>query len=75
MTLQQTNRNYLDAALAEMSYEEYKENYLTNWNHRFYFKLDYQINERSSLLFRPSLSFQIWTATIHCKGQTKPTGP
>lgn len=70
-TLQQTNRNYLDAALAGMSYEEYKENYLTNWNHRFNFKLDYQINERSSLLFRPSLSFQNMDSNNSLQGTNK----
>lgn len=57
-TLQQTEREYFDAALAGTSYEEYKESTMENWNHRFNFKLDYQISERSSLLFRPSLSFQ-----------------
>lgn len=57
-TLQQTEREYFDAALAGMSYEEYKESSMENWNHRFNFKLDYQISERSSLVFRPSLSFQ-----------------
>ena len=73
-TLQQTNRNYLDAALAGMSYEEYKENYLTNWNHRFNFKLDYQINERSSLLFRPSLSFQNMDSNNSLQGTNKTDG-
>ena len=64
----------MDAALAGMSYEEYKENYLTNWNHRFNFKLDYQINERSSLLFRPSLSFQNMDSNNSLQGTNKTDG-
>lgn len=57
-TAQQTERDYFDAVLSGMSYDEYKESRMDNWNHRFNLKMDYKISERSSLLFRPSVSFQ-----------------
>lgn len=57
-TVQQTDRDYFDALLSGMSYDEYKENSMENWNHRINLKMDYKISERTSLLFRPSLSFQ-----------------
>lgn len=41
-----------------MTYSEYQENSMKNWNHRFNMKLDYQISNRTSLQFRPTLSFQ-----------------
>lgn len=55
---QQTDREYFESVLPGMTYSEYQENRMKNWNHRFNLKLDYQISERSSLQFRPSLSFQ-----------------
>lgn len=57
-TVQQTNRDYFDPLLSGMSYDEYKESKVENWNHRVNLKMDYQISRRTSLMFRPSLSFQ-----------------
>lgn len=58
LTQQQTEREYFDSALPGMTYSEYQENSMKNWNHRFNMKLDYQISNRTSLQFRPTLSFQ-----------------
>lgn len=58
LTQQQTDREYFESVLPGMTYSEYKENSMKNWNHRFNMKLDYQMTERTSLQFRPTLSFQ-----------------
>ena len=55
---QQTEREYFESVLPGMTYNEYQENNMKNWNHRFNMKLDYQIDDRNSLQFRPTLSFQ-----------------
>lgn len=57
-TQQQTDREYFESVLPGMTYNEYQENSMKNWNHRFNMKLDYQMTERTSLQFRPTLSFQ-----------------
>ena len=58
LTQQQTEREYFELALPGITYSEYQENSMKNWNHRFNMKLDYQISNRTSLQFRPTLSFQ-----------------
>lgn len=58
LTQQQTEREYFDSALPGMTYSEFQESSMKNWNHRFNMKLDYQISNRTSLQFRPTLSFQ-----------------
>lgn len=58
LTQQQTEREYFDSSLPGMTYSEYQESSMKNWNHRFNMKLDYQISNRTSLQFRPTLSFQ-----------------
>lgn len=58
LTRQQTDREYFETVLPGMTYSEYQENSMKNWNHRFNMKLDYQMTERTSLQFRPTLSFQ-----------------
>ena len=58
LTQQQTDREYFESVLPGMTYNEYQENSMKNWNHRFNMKLDYQMTERTSLQFRPTLSFQ-----------------
>lgn len=58
LTQQQTDREYFESVLPGMTYSEYQENSMKNWNHRFNMKLDYQMTERTSLQFRPTLSFQ-----------------
>lgn len=54
----EVNRQYFDSSLPGMSYNEYNESQMKNWNHRFNMKFDYQINDRNSLQIKPSLSFQ-----------------
>lgn len=58
LTQQQTDREYFESVLPGMTYSEYQENSMKNWNHRFNMKLDYQMTERTSLQFRSTLSFQ-----------------
>lgn len=58
LTQQQTDREYFESVLPGMTYSEYQENSMKNWNHRFNMKLDYQMTKRTSLQFRPTLSFQ-----------------
>ena len=58
LTEQQTDREYFESVLPGMTYSEYQEKQMENWNHRFNLKLDYQISNRTSLQLRPSLSFQ-----------------
>ena len=58
LTQQLTDREYFESVLPGMSYNEYQESQMENWNHRFNLKLDYQISNRTSLQIRPSLSFQ-----------------
>lgn len=58
LTQQYTDREYFESVLPGMTYNEYLESQMENWNHRFNLKLDYQINDRTSLQIRPSLSFQ-----------------
>lgn len=58
LTQQQTEREYFDSSLPGMTYSEYQESSMKNWNHRFNMKLDYQISNRTSLQFRPTLNFQ-----------------
>lgn len=58
LTEQHTDREYFESVLPGMTYNEYRENRMENWNHRFNLKLDYQISDRTSLQIRPSLNFQ-----------------
>lgn len=53
-----TLREYFESSLPGMTYEEYSESTMDNWNHRFNAKIDYTINENNSLIITPSLSFQ-----------------
>lgn len=58
LTQQQTQREYFESVLPGMTYNEYQEKTMENWNHRFNMKLDYKISDRTSLMFRPTFSFQ-----------------
>lgn len=58
LTQQLTDREYFESVLPGMTYSEYQQSQMENWNHRFNLKLDYQISDRTSLQIRPSLSFQ-----------------
>ena len=51
-------RNYFDTNPYTRMYEEDYNGENTNLNHRFNLKLDYEINDRNTLQFRPSMSFQ-----------------
>lgn len=55
---QQIEREYFESVLPGMTYREYQENSMDNWNHRFNVKLDYQMDARNSLQFRPTFSIQ-----------------
>lgn len=58
LTRQQAEREYFESVLPGMTYSEFQESNMENWNHRFNMKLDYQLSDRSSLQIRPTLSFQ-----------------
>ena len=58
LTQQQTEHEYFESVLPGMTYDEYQEKTMENWNHRFNMKLDYRISDRTSLQFRPTVSFQ-----------------
>lgn len=53
-----TLREYFESTLPGMTYEEYSESKMDNWNHRFNAKIDYNINENNTLTITPSISFQ-----------------
>ena len=55
---QDIEREYFDASLPGMTYDEYNESEMKNWNHRFNMKFDYQIDESNSLQIRPTISLQ-----------------
>ena len=57
-TSQQTQREYFESVLPGMTYSEFQESNMENWNHRFNMKFDYQLTDRTSLQIRPTLSFQ-----------------
>ena len=57
-TSQQTQREYFESVLPGMTYSEFQESNMKNWNHRFNMKFDYQLTDRTSLQIRPTLSFQ-----------------
>lgn len=51
-------REYFEAALQGMTYEEYTEAKSENFNHRFNMKYEYNIDRNNSLIITPRLSFQ-----------------
>lgn len=53
-----TKRSYFDTNPYTRNYDEEYSGTNTNYNHRFNLKLDYTINDRNAIQFRPSLSFQ-----------------
>lgn len=69
LTRQQTEREYFESVLPGMTYSEFQENNMENWNHRFNMKLDYQLSDRSSLQIRPTLSFQNNNSLCLLQGQ------
>lgn len=54
----ETHRSYFDTNPYTRNYDESYNGSNTNLNHRINLKLDYSINERNMIQFRPSLSFQ-----------------
>lgn len=56
--LQDIDRTYFESVLPGLSYKEYNESRMTNFNHRVNLKFDYKIDENNSLMIRPTLSFQ-----------------
>lgn len=55
---QLTNQQFFDAEGVNQLYFEETERRSSNTNHRFNGRFDYTINERNSLLWRPTLSWQ-----------------
>ena len=57
-TRQESEREYFGSALPGMTYSEFSESQMENWNHRISSVIDYQIDKNNSLHIRPTLSFQ-----------------
>src|SRR5690606_13710121 len=55
---QSLNRSYVLPGNEGQTYQEKSESNSQNVNHRFNFRLDYQIDSNNSLLIRPRLSLQ-----------------
>lgn len=53
-----TDRDYFESALPGMSYNEFYNAQMNNFNHRINIKYDYNIDKRNSLTIRPSISLQ-----------------
>lgn len=53
-----TDRQYFESVLPGLSYSEYNNSRMENWNHRINMKLDYQIDKNNSLQIKPNISFQ-----------------
>lgn len=51
-------REYFDAELLGLTYDEYQSSIMNNWSHRISMKFDYKINDYNSIIIRPSFSFQ-----------------
>lgn len=52
------DRDYFESVLPNMSYNEFYDAQMNNFNHRINIKYDYNINKRNSLTIRPSISLQ-----------------
>lgn len=52
------DRTYFESVLPGASYEQLSESLTDNLNHRVNLRMDYQINPRNSVTFRPSFSYQ-----------------
>lgn len=55
---QQVEREFFDSSLPGMTYEEFTQAQMENFNHRFNIKMDYQFDKNNSLTIRPKLSLQ-----------------
>ncbi len=53
-----TDRTYYMSETDDQYYEAESEQRRRNYNHRFNAKLDYKINDKNSIMWRPSISFQ-----------------
>lgn len=49
---------FTDSDFTSQSYQESNNSSSTNYNHRFHFKLDYDINENNKLIIQPRISLQ-----------------
>ena len=73
-TIKDTEREFFESALPGMTYSEYTESQMKNYNHRVNMKYDYQINESNALQIRPSLSFQNNDSYNFMQGANKSEG-
>lgn len=55
---QQVEREFFDSSLPGMTYEEFTQAQMENFNHRFNIRMDYQFDQNNSLTIRPKLSLQ-----------------
>lgn len=53
-----TERDYFESALPGMSYNEYYNSLMKNFNHRINMRYDYNIDKNNTLTIRPSISLQ-----------------
>ncbi len=49
---------FTDSDISNQQYTESNTSHSTNYNHRFHFKFDYDINDNNKLMIRPRLSIQ-----------------
>ncbi len=65
-----TNREYYTDAIGGQTYAQNDSSHSNNLNHRFNMRMEYEIDENNSLLFRPSLSVQDYTSYSLLDGAT-----
>ena len=64
-------REYILPADSGLTYHENEEALSTNLNHRFNLRLKYDINEKSSILYRPSVTVQLNDGSSMLTGETR----
>lgn len=70
-SLQDVNQEYFtEFDTLSQSYVENNETYNQNFNHRFHFKMDYNINDNNRLIVQPRLSFQSNSSTSDIVGDS-----
>lgn len=64
-----TEREYFESALPGMSYNEYYNSLMKNFNHRINMRYDYNIDKNNTLTIRPSISLQNNSSETSSKGK------
>lgn len=65
----QTDRDYFESSLPGMSYNEFYDAQMNNFNHRINIKYDYNINRNNSLTIRPTISLQDNSSDVSTIGE------